>query len=60
MADPPRLLTPEELKALYEQLDALIAEAKTLREQVVTAMKERRANPIWPERRRIPRPDQKK
>ena len=60
MADPPRLLTPEELKALYQQLDALIAEAKTLREQVASAMKERQTNPIWPERRRIPRPDRKK
>jgi hypothetical protein len=60
MADPPRLLSPEELKALYEQLDALILEAKTLREQVVTAMKERRTNPTWPERRRVPRPDHKK
>jgi len=53
MPDPPRLLSPEELKALYEQLDALIAEAKTLREQVASAMKERRTNPIWPDRRRI-------
>lgn len=60
MADPPRLLSPEELKALYAQLDALIAEAKTLREQVASAMKERHTHPIWPERRRIPRPDHKK
>ena len=60
MADSPRLLSPEELKALYEQLDGLIAEAKTLREQVASAMKERQTNPIWPERRRIPRPDHKK
>jgi hypothetical protein len=60
MADPPRLLSPEELKALYEQLDALIVEAKTLREQVASAMQERQNNPIWPDRRRIPRPEQKK
>jgi len=60
MSNPPRLLTPEELKALYEQLDALIAEAKTLREQVATRMRERQNNPIWPERRRIPRPGHKK
>jgi hypothetical protein len=60
MADPPRLLTPEELKALYEQLDALIVEAKTLREQVATAMQERKTSPIWPDRRRTPRPEQKK
>jgi DNA replication initiation complex subunit (GINS family) len=60
MANPPRLLTPEELKALYAQLDALISEAKTLREQVASAMKELKTNPIWPERRRVPRPDHKK
>ena len=60
MADPPRLLTPKELKVLYEQLDALIVEAKTLREQVATAMSDRRTNPIWPERRRTPRLDHKK
>ena len=60
MPDPPRLLSPHELKALYEQLDALIVEAQTLREQVASAMKERRTNPIWPDRRRIPRPDHKK
>ena len=60
MADPPRLLSPEELRALYEQLDALIVEAKTLREQVATAMQERQTNPLWPDRRRTPRPEQKK
>ena len=60
MPNPPRLLTPEELQALYAQLDALIAEAKTLREQVASAMKARQTNPIWPDRQRVPRPDHKK
>jgi hypothetical protein len=33
-----RLLSPEELAALFKRLDALIAEARTLQEQISTRL----------------------
>jgi hypothetical protein len=55
MADSPRLLTPDQLQVLYFKLDELIAEARSLRENVGQALVEnRRADQqrVTPERRR--------
>ena len=55
-----RLLSPEELAALFRRLDALIAEARTLQEQITTRLvTTRRHNQMdysgQPERRRSAR-----
>jgi hypothetical protein len=58
-----RLLTPEELAALFRELDALIAEARMLQQQIshgllTTRRRDRqdRSGQPGPDRRRRPRP----
>jgi hypothetical protein len=42
-----RLLSPEELAALFRRLDALIAEARTLQEQITTRLVTTRRHNQW-------------
>jgi hypothetical protein len=58
-----RLLSPEELAALFRQLDALIAEARMLQKQISDGLlstrrrdQQDRSGQPRPERRRRPRP----
>ena len=58
-----RLLSPEELAALFERLDALIEEARTLQHQITERLlttrrqnrPDRTGQPVRAERRRTPR-----
>ena len=52
-----RLLSPEELAALFRRLDSLITEARTLQEQITTRLRHSRTDDMpdrsgQPERRR--------
>ena len=60
-----RLLSPEELAALFRQLDALIEEARVLQERISERLlsQRRQDQPDWsgqPDRRRRPRSPRKK
>ena len=61
-----RLLSPEELAALFRQLDALIEEARALQERITDRLlsQRRQDQPDWSgqpsERRRRPRSPRKK
>ena len=50
-------LTAEQLAVLLTNVDTALAEGRALREKIVSAMRERTKNPIWPqiERRKKPR-----
>ena len=55
-----RLLSPEELAALFRELDSLIIEARTLQEQITTRLLANRKQDLpvrsgQPDRRRRPR-----
>jgi hypothetical protein len=58
-----RLLSPEELAALFKRLDGLIEEARTLQQQITDRLlvsrrqdrQDRSGQPVRTERRRVPR-----
>ena len=58
-----RLLSPEELAALFKRLDALIEEARTLQQQITERLlvtrrqdrMDRTGQPVRSERRSVPR-----